>query len=164
MGANGLLVPLEEQDRTLWDREKIAEGTAILDAAIPFRRPGPYQIQAAVAALHAAAPSPERTDWFQIAALYGALLRHTPTPVVELNAAVALAMAAGVSEGLDWIASLEERGELSGYHLLPAAKADLLRREGKYPEAAAAYRQALEYVTNRAERDYLERRLREVEP
>ena len=82
---DGLLVPLEDQDRSLWDREKIEEGTAILDAALPFRRAGPYQIQAAVAALHAAAPSPDRTDWHQIAALYGALLRHTPTPVVELE-------------------------------------------------------------------------------
>ena len=129
--ANGLLVPLEDQDRSLWERDKIDEGTAILDTALPFRRAGPYQIQAAVAALHAAAPSPERTDWHQIAALYGALLRHTPTPVVELNAAVALAMAAGVKEGLDWIGSLEDRGELAEYHLLPAAKADLLRRAGR---------------------------------
>jgi RNA polymerase sigma-70 factor, ECF subfamily len=155
-------VPLEDQDRSLWDRDKIAEGTAILDAALPYRRPGPYQIQAAIAALHAAAPSPDKTDWFQIAALYGGLLRHTPTPVVELNAAAALAMAAGVKEGLDWIASLEERGALAEYHLLPAAKADLLRRAGRNAEAATAYRQALALVTNPAERGYLERRLREV--
>ncbi len=157
--ADGLLVPLEDQDRTLWDREKIAEGITILDVALPFRQPGPYQIQAAVAALHAAAPSPDRTDWHQIAALYGALLRHAPTPVVELNAAVALAMAEGVKEGLDWIASLEKRGELAGYHLLPAAKADLLRRAGRKDEAATAYRAALALVTNPAERGYLERRL-----
>ena len=162
MDGEGLLVPLEDQDRSLWDREKIEEGTAILDAALPFRRPGPYQIQAAVAALHAAAPSPARTDWHQIAALYGALLRYTPTPVVELNAAVALAMAEGVKEGLDWIASLEERGELAGYHLLPAAKADLLRRAGRSAESAEAYREALALVTNPSERGYLERRLREV--
>jgi RNA polymerase sigma-70 factor (ECF subfamily) len=162
MDAAGLLVPLEDQDRSLWDRDKIREGTAILDTALPFRRPGPYQIQAAVAALHAAAPAPERTDWHQIAALYGALLRHAPTPVVELNAAVALAMAEGVQHGLDWIASLEERGELAEYHLLPAAKADLLRRAGRSPEAGAAYRQALALVSNPAERGYLERRLREV--
>jgi RNA polymerase sigma-70 factor (ECF subfamily) len=162
MDLAGVLVPLEDQDRSLWDRDKIKEGTAILDSALPFRRPGPYQIQAAVAALHAAAPSPERTDWYQIAALYGALLRHTPTRVVELNAAVALAMAEGVKKGLDWIASLEERGELAGYHLLPAAKADLLRRAGRAEESAAAYRQALALVTNPSERGYLERRLREV--
>jgi RNA polymerase sigma-70 factor (ECF subfamily) len=162
MDAAGLLVPLEDQDRPLWEQDKIHEGTAILDTALPFRRPGPYQIQAAVAALHAAAPSPEQTDWHQIAALYGALLRHTPTPVVELNAAVALAMAEGVQHGLDWIASLEKRGELAEYHLLPAAKADLLRRAGRNPDAAAAYRQALALVTNPAERGYLERRLKEV--
>jgi RNA polymerase sigma-70 factor (ECF subfamily) len=160
--ADGSLVPLEDQDRSLWDRGKIAEGTAVLDAALPFRRPGPYQIQAAVAALHGGAPSPERTDWHQIAALYGALLRYAPTPVVELNAAVALAMADGVRQGLEWIESLEQRGELAGYHLLPAAKADLLRRAGRTAEAAAAYRDALALVTNPAERGYLERRLAEV--
>jgi RNA polymerase sigma-70 factor, ECF subfamily len=162
MDAEGVLVPLEDQDRSLWDRERIQEGTAILDAALPFRRSGPYQIQAAVAALHAAAPSPTQTDWHQIAALYGALLRHTPTPVVELNAAVALAMAEGVKEGLDWIAGLEARGELTDYHLLHASKADLLRRAGRSVEAAVAYRQALALVTNPSERGYLERRLREV--
>jgi len=162
MDSDGLLVPLEEQNRTLWDRDKVGEGTANLDSALSSRRPGPYQIQAAVAALHAAAPSPDSTDWHQIAALYGALLRHTPTPVVELNAAVALAMAEGVKQGLDWIASLESRGELAGYHLLPAAKADLLRRAGRNAEAAASYRGALALVTNPAERGYLERRLKEV--
>ena len=135
IGCNGQFVPLEEQDRTLWDRDKISEGTATLDAALPMRRPGPYQIQAAIAALHANAPSPERTDWPQIAALYGSLLRHAPTPVVELNAAVALAMATKVTAGLDWIATLEQRGELAGYHLLPASKADLLRRVGRNTEA-----------------------------
>ena len=160
--SNGQFVPLEEQDRALWDRDKIAEGTATLDAALPMRRPGPYQIQAAIAALHANAPAPERTDWPQIAALYGSLLRHAPTPVVELNAAVALAMATKVAEGLDWIATLEKRGELAGYHLLPASKADLLRRVGRNAEAARAYRHALALVTNPAEREYLQRRLREV--
>jgi RNA polymerase sigma-70 factor (ECF subfamily) len=160
--AAGQLVPLEDQDRSLWDHDKIAEGTAVLDATLPFRRSGPYQIQAAVAALHAAAPSPERTDWHQIAALYGALLRHAPTPVVELNAAAALAMAEGVNRGLEWIASLEARGELAAYYLLPAAKADLLRRAGRNEEAGAAYREALALVSNPAERGYLERRLGEV--
>jgi RNA polymerase sigma-70 factor (ECF subfamily) len=161
-GAGEALIPLEEQDRSLWDQSKIAEGAAILDAALPARRAGPYQIQAAIAALHAAAPSADRTDWHQIAALYGALLRHAPTPVVELNAAVALAMATNVNEGLEWIASLESRGVLDGYYLLPAAKADLLRRLERPAEAAAAYRQALALVTNPAERGYLERRLGEV--
>jgi RNA polymerase sigma-70 factor (ECF subfamily) len=162
IGNDGQFVPLEEQDRTLWARDKIAEGTAALDAAIPLRRPGPYQIQAAIASLHANAPSPEKTDWPQIAALYGALLRHAPTPVVELNAAVALAMATKVTDGLDWIARIEERGELAGYHLLAASKADLFRRAGRKAEAAAAYREALALVTNPAERAYLVRRLREV--
>jgi RNA polymerase sigma-70 factor (ECF subfamily) len=157
-----LLVPLEEQDRSLWERDKIREGTAILDGALPCRRPGPYQIQAAIAALHANAPSAGLTDWHQIAALYGALLRHARTPVVELNAAVALAMATTVAEGLDWIARLEAGGELAGYHLLPAAKADLLRRAERNAEAATAYRAALALVTNPAERGYLERRLGEV--
>jgi RNA polymerase sigma-70 factor (ECF subfamily) len=161
--SDGRFVPLEEQVRALWNCDKIAEGTAALDAALPFRQPGPYQIQAAIAALHANAPSPDRTDWTQIAALYGALLRHAPTPVVELNAAVALAMATKLADGLDWIAKIEERGELASYHLLPASKADLLRRAGRNDEAAAAYREALALVTNPAERDYLERRLREVE-
>jgi RNA polymerase sigma-70 factor (ECF subfamily) len=162
VSATGSLIPLEEQDRAFWDRAKIQEGTAALDSALPFRKPGPYQIQAAIAALHARAPTPEQTDWFQIAALYGALLRHTPTPVVELNAAVALAMASGVSEGLAWMEDIERRGTLAGYHLLPAAKADLLRRAGRFAEAASAYREALALVANAAERRYLERRLVEV--
>jgi RNA polymerase sigma-70 factor (ECF subfamily) len=162
VSAAGELVPLEDQDRTLWDRAAIVEGTALLDAALPYRRPGAYQIQAAVAALHAAAPTPEATDWPQIAALYGALTRHLPTPVVELNAAVAVAMAAGLEAGLKWIAEIEARGELAGYHLLHAAKADLLRRAGRFAESAEAYRLAVDLVANPTERAYLERRLREV--
>jgi len=161
---DGELVPLEEQDRTRWDREAIREGTAVLDAALPVRRPGPYQIQAAVAALHCAAATAAATDWPQIAALYRALLRYTPTPVVELNAAVACAMAGGIDPGLGWIAAIEARGELAGYHLLPAAKADLLRRAGRPEEAAAEYRKALELVTAPAERRYLLRRLAGLDP
>lgn len=156
------LVPLEEQDRARWDRGMIAEGTAVLDAALPHRRPGPYQIQAAIAALHGAAETPEATDWMQIKLLYRALLQHTPTPVVELNAAAAAAMADGPAVGLEWVERIEARGELDGYHLLPAAKADLLRRAGRFGEAAEAYRRALELARNPAERAYLERRLREV--
>lgn len=163
VAPDGSLVPLEDQDRSAWDREKIVEGTAVLDAALPMRRAGPYQLQAAVAALHDSAATPEQTDWHQIAALYGALLRRGRTPVIELNAAVAIAMAEGVELGLSWVARLERGGELAGYHLLPAAKADLLRRAGRSAEAAVAYREALALVTNAAERRYLERRLAEVE-
>lgn len=122
--------------------------------------PGRYAVQAAIAALHAQAPSPDRTDWPQIAAFYGLLARIDPSPVVELNRAVAVAMADGFERGL----ALLERIHLPGYHLLPAARADLLRRLGKNPEAAEAYRQALELATNEAERRYLERRLAEVTP
>jgi RNA polymerase sigma-70 factor, ECF subfamily len=159
LSGEGALVPLAEQDRSLWDKAAIAEGTALLDAAVAGRRPGPYQVQAAIAALHAGAPRAEETDWRQISALYGALLRYLPTPVVELNAAVALAMAEGPEKGLLWMDRLATREELAGYHLLPAARADLLRRVGRLPEAAEAYALALSLVRNPAERLYLERRL-----
>ena len=162
ISPDGGIVPLEEQDRSMWDRNEIREGTAILDSALPMRRPGPYQIQAAVAALHANAPTPADTDWHQIAALYGGLIRHTPTAVVQLNAAAALAMSGQVTDGLDWINRLAEIDGMSEYHLLPAARADLLRRAGRFGEAAADYRRALELVKSPAERIYLERRLREV--
>ena len=153
---------MEEQDRTLWDRDEIAEGTALLDTAIALRRPGPYQIQAAVASLHANAPTAAETDWPQIAALYRGLIRHMPTPIVQLNAAAALAMCGRMDEGLDWMNRLAELEWLRDYHLLPAARADLLRRAGQRDEAAAEYRRALELVKAPAERTYLERRLREV--
>ena len=160
--ADGTLVPLEEQDRTLWSRELIAEGTALLDGAVSREAPGSYQLQAAIAALHARASRPEDTDWPQIAALYGALLRHSPSPIVELNAAAAVAMAHGPEAGLAWMDRLERSGELAEYHLLPAARADLLRRLGRVAEARAAYRRALELVRHPAERRFLERRLGEV--
>jgi RNA polymerase sigma-70 factor (ECF subfamily) len=162
IGADGGIVPLEEQDRSTWDRNEIRDGTATLDAALPMRRPGPYQIQAAVAALHANAPTPADTDWPQIAALYAGLLRHTATAVVELNAAVAMAMAGRFAEGLDWVDRLAGSEELRGYHLLPAARADLLRRAGRFGEAAAEYDRALGLVKSPAERHYLERRMREI--
>ena len=162
LGPDGVLVPLEEQERRRWDRAAIAEGTALLDGAVAERRAGPYQVQAAIAALHARAEKPEDTDWPQIAALYGALLRLAPTPVVELNAAVALAMAEGPEQGLPWIDRLAASDALVGYHLLPAARADLLRRAGRVDEARAAYGEALRLVRNPAERGYLERRLREL--
>jgi RNA polymerase sigma-70 factor (ECF subfamily) len=164
VGADGALVPLEEQDRTRWQHDLIGEGLALLDTALAQRRRGPYQLQAAIAALHACAARADETDWKQIAALYGGLLREQAGAVVELNAAVALAMAEGPEHGLAWIARLEEREELADYHLLPAARADLLRRLGRTVEAAAAYGAALALVRNRAERLYLERRLAECRP
>src|SRR5262249_26890451 len=138
----GVLVPLEEQDRTRWDAAMIAEGVALLDEALALRRPGPYQIQAAIAALHARAERFEDTDWRQIAALYLGLLEILPTPVVELNAAVARAMSLGPTEGLLWLDDLEARGVLADYFLLPAARAELLRRAGRTDEAHAAYAKA----------------------
>lgn len=161
IGSDGALVPLEEQDRSRWQRGEIEEGVALLEAALLQRRRGPYQLQAAIAALHAQAPRADQTDWRQIAVLYGGLLNEQPGPVVELNAAVALAMAQGPEHGLSWIERLERGGELDGYHLLPAARADLLRRLGRRDDAAAAYRDALALVRNPAERLYLERRLAE---
>jgi RNA polymerase sigma-70 factor (ECF subfamily) len=163
MDAAGDLVPLEEQDRGRWDRVRIAEGLTVLDAALAVRRPGPYQVQAAIAACHASAQDAGRTDWPQISLLYGELARFAPGPVVELNRAVAVAMSEGLEVGLAIIESLADAGELTGYHLLPASRADLLRRLGRGVEAAAAYREALELAPTEAERRFLERRLAEVE-
>ena len=159
--SEGDFVPLDDQDRTRWNRPQIDEGLALLDEALTRRKAGPYQIQAAIAALHARAKTPADTDWPQIAALYKGLLRVMPTPVVELNAAVALGMATGLERGLAWIEKLGAHPEMTRYHLLPAAKADMLRRLGRYAEAAEAYREALALVTNPAERRYLEKRLAE---
>jgi RNA polymerase sigma-70 factor (ECF subfamily) len=161
LDAHGDIVPLDEQDRSLWDPAKRAEGTRLLEEALARRAFGPYQIQAAIAALHGAAPSAGDTDWRQIAALYQVLLRLQPTPVVELNAAVALGMAGDLDGALAWIARLDADGALANYHLLPAARADLLRRLGRLTEAANTYRQALELATNPAERRFLERRIKE---
>lgn len=159
---DGELAPLDEQERRLWNREQIDEGVRLLDNAMALRAPGPYQLQAAIAALHAEATTPAATDWPQIALLYQSLLRWTPTPVVELNAAVALGLATNLERALDWIARIEQSGELLRYHLLPASKADLLRRLGRTEAAAAAYREALALATNPAERRYLERRIGEI--
>jgi RNA polymerase sigma-70 factor (ECF subfamily) len=156
--SGGVLVPLESQDRTRWDQSLIAEATRLLDQALLLRRPGPYQIQGAIAALHARSPSAEATDWMQISALYAALLRHCATPVVELNAAVALAMASSMEEGLAWIDRLDASGTLENYHLLHAARADLLRRAGRKEEAIACYAKAISLTSNGSERCYLERR------
>jgi RNA polymerase sigma-70 factor (ECF subfamily) len=160
--AAGELVPLEEQDRSRWDGEAIAEGTAILEAALRRRNLGPYQVQAAIAACHVTAASPAETDWAEIAQLYGRLAELLPTPVVALNRAVAVAMAEGPAAGLMLVDVLEASGELSGYYLLPATRADLLRRLGRHPEAAAAYRVAIDLAATDAERRYLTRRLAET--
>ena len=162
LDAAGDLVTLEDQDRSLWDAAEIAEGVALLEAALRRGRPGPYQIQAAIAACHVTAPTADRTDWPQIAALYEQLVSFLPTPVVELNHAVAVGMARGPSAGLELVEALEASGALAGYHLLPAVRADFLRRLGRASEAAAAYAEALELVSTDAERRYLTRRLAEV--
>jgi len=159
LDAAGDLVTLEDQDRSLWDSASISEGVAVLEAALRQGRPGPYQIQAAIAACHATAATAEETDWAQIALLYGRLAEFLPTPVVELNRAVAVGMADGPAAGLVLIEELEASGKLAGYHLLPATRADFLRRLGRLPEAAIAYAAALDLVSTDAERRYLSRRL-----
>jgi len=156
--AEGALVLLAEQDRSRWDGAQIAEGVALVEQALRGRPLGAYAVQAAIAALHAQARSAGETDWPQIAALYGVLADIHPSPVVALNRAVAIAMADGLEHGL----ALLDTIHLPGYHLLPAARADLLRRLGRRAEAATAYRQALALVTNEAERRFLEQRLMEV--
>ncbi len=161
-GADGSLVVLEDQDRARWHRPQIDEGAAIVERALRLRRPGRYQVQAAIAALHAGAPSAGRTDWPQIAALYGELARIDPSPVVDLNRAVAIGMARGPEEGLAIIDSLRASGDLAGYHLLHAARADLLRRAGRRDEAAESYRAAIDLSANAVECAYLRRRLAEV--
>ena len=156
--ATGGLVTLEEQDRSLWDRGQIAEGLRYAETALRLRPIGPYQLQAAIAALHAGARSPAETDWPQIAALYGELARINPSPVVQLNGAVAIGMSEGPGRGLALIDKLGASGELERYHLFHAARADMLRRLGS-AAAADAYRRALALMANGVERAYLERRL-----
>jgi RNA polymerase sigma-70 factor, ECF subfamily len=156
--AAGRPVPLAEQDRALWSRELIADGTAVLDAAVARRSPGPYQLQAAIAAVHAQAPSFEQTDWPQIAALYGELARRSPSPVIEVNRAVAVGLADGPLAGLAVLAPVLASGELDGYGPLHAAHADLLDRAGRADEATAAWARAMEATGNSALREALERR------
>jgi len=160
--AEGELVTLEDQDRSQWDRAQIAEGEALAEEAVRRGGAGFYATQAAIASLHAQAARAEETDWPQIAALYSLLLRLHPSPVVALNHAAAVAMGERLERGLRLIEQIEASGALSGYHLLPAAKADILRRLGRREDAAVAYERALELVTQEAERRYLRRRLREV--
>ncbi|MEU3273281.1 DUF6596 domain-containing protein [Saccharomonospora sp. NPDC006951] len=156
---DGVLVTLEDQDRSRWDHALIAEGVATLDEALAVRRAGPYQVQAAIAACHATAPDAAATDWPQIAARYDELARLAPSPVVDLNRAVAIAMADGIAAGLALVDELAESGKLEGYYLLPATRADLLRRAGRRREAAESYEAALELVPTEAERRYLTARL-----
>jgi RNA polymerase sigma-70 factor (ECF subfamily) len=159
---DGEIVLLGDQDRSLWNREQIADGTTLVEGALASGRAGPYAIQAAIAALHAQAPNAEATDWAQIVALYDVLLRSEPSPVIELNRAVAVAMRDGPEAGLALVDALLERGELSDYRLAHATRADLYRRIGRAEEARAAYRRALELTQQGSERRFIERRLAEL--
>ncbi len=164
LDGSGDIVLLEDQDRARWDRAQIDEGAALVEGALRATSgpPGPYALQAAIAAVHAQAPAAAATDWRRIAALYGMLARVHPTPVVELNRAVAVAMSEGLEHGLALVEALDHRGELAEYHLLPVARAELLRRLGRHAEAAESYRRALALVSNEAERRHLGKRLREI--
>ena len=161
--AQGELISLEDQDRHLWNGASISEGSAMLDAALRRRRPGPYQVQAAIAACHVQASTAADTDWNEIVLLYGRLAEMSPSsPVIELNRAVAVAMAEGPEAGLVLVDRLAASGLLSGYHLLPATRADLLRRLNRNSEAAAAYEEAFALAPTAAERKYLSRRRAET--
>lgn len=162
VGADGEPLLLDEQDRSAWDRRQIRQGVGLVESAIKRRKgplPGSYALQAAIAALHAEAKRSEDTDWRQITALYGLLLRVEPSPIVELNRAVAVAMAEGVEHGLRILDGLESRGVLGEYHLLPAARAALLLQLGREAEARGAYEAALSLAQNAAERRFYERRI-----
>jgi RNA polymerase sigma-70 factor (ECF subfamily) len=160
LNAAGELILLDEQDRAQWNQEKIREGVVVLDRALTLNAPGPYQVQAAISALHAEAPTAEATDWRQIAALYDTLATLKPSMVVEVNRAVAIAMAYGVPAGLQRLLDLEDQAD--GYYPYHAARADLLRRTNQREAAAEAYEQALSLCSNNAERAYLQRRLAEM--
>jgi RNA polymerase sigma-70 factor (ECF subfamily) len=159
--AAGDLVTLEDQDRSAWHHAEADEGATLLETALRRGRPGPYQLQAAIAACHTTAATAEDTDWADIAGLYGELVRLVPSAVVRLNRAVAVGMAEGTDAGLALVAELDQEGDLADYHLLSATRADLLRRAGRTTEAAAAYERALALVENDAERRFLEKRLAE---
>jgi RNA polymerase sigma-70 factor (ECF subfamily) len=157
--ATGELILLEDQDRSLWNRDQIAEGASLVQRALSSRRIGPYAIQAAIAAVHAEAPNAAATDWAQIVGLYDVLVQADPSPVVELNRAVAVAMRDGPLAGLELIDAILARGELGNYHLAHAARADLCRRLGRAAEARASYERALGLTKQEPERRFLERRL-----
>ncbi len=158
-GPDGRLILLDAQDRARWDHAAISRATTQLERALAQRRPGPYQIQAAIAALHAEARTPAATDWRQISALYGELAKRMPSPIVELNRAIAVAMADGPQRGLEQLDVMQLAESLGGYHHYHATRADFLRRLGNMPEAAAAYRQALALCDNAVEREFLQGRL-----
>ena len=159
----GELILLDDQDRAMWNREQIAEGSALVERALMSRRFGPYTLQAAIAAVHANAVEPDATDWAQIVALYEVLMRADPSSVIGLNHAVAVAMRDGPAAGLALVDSILGRGDLADYHLAHAARADLCRRLGRTAEARAAYEQALGLTRQEPERRFLERRLRELQ-
>ena len=160
--STGDLILLEDQDRSLWNREQIIEGSALVERALSSGRVGPYTFQAAIAAVHAEAPQPAATDWAQIVSLYDVLMRANPSPVVELNRAVAVAMRDGPMAGLTLIDAIHARGELANYHLAHAARADLCRRLGRTAEARTSYERALTLTRQEPERRFLERRLGEL--
>lgn len=164
MDKQGRLVTLEDQDRSLWDQERIREGVALLHKALRMRQAGVYQLQAAISAVHTEAASPAKTDWHEIAWLYQELMQLSPSPIVALNHAVAVAMSDGLETGLAQIEKVGASGELEQYHLFHAARADILRRLGRRTESAEAYAAALRLVTNQVERNYLQERLRQVSP
>jgi len=158
----GELVTLEQQDRSLWDRAEIEEGVRLLESALAERRPGNYQLQAAIAALHCEAARADQTDWPQIVALYEALMRISSSPVIALNHAAAVAMSEGPERGLSLIQSAGESGKLDNYYLYHAARADLLRRLNRFDEANIEYQTALSLTTNRVEQNYIRKRLQET--
>ncbi len=159
VSAEGRLVTLEQQDRSLWNRGQISEGVKLLQRALGMRAPGPYQLQAGIAAVHAEAPTAEDTDWREIAVLYQELSRRNPSPVIRLNHAVAIALGENLEQGLALVDDLGRSGELESYHLFHAARADLLRRLNRSQEAVEAYRRALDLTTNHVEQGYLRGRL-----
>lgn len=161
--AQGELIVLEEQDRSLWDKAQITEGVDVLERALKVHRPGPYQIQAAISALHAQATRAEDTDWLQISMLYGELVRINRSLVVRLNWAVAVAMASTPARGLAMLDELDTTGGLKTYHLFHSARADLLRRAGDWQAAQVAYQQALDLTHNAVEQAFLRRRLQEMQ-
>jgi len=163
-GADGRLLLLEDQDRSRWDHEAIAEGAALVREALRPRPPGRYALQAAIAAVHAESPSWNDTDWREIAALYGVLGELWPSPVVALNRAVAVGFADGADAGLAALDALTGEPQLAGYGYLPAARADFLRRLGRVDEARAAYTEALSLTANAVEREFLTTRMRQLGP
>jgi RNA polymerase sigma-70 factor, ECF subfamily len=158
----GELILLENQDRSLWNREQIAAGLSLAQRALASQQPGPYALQAAIAAVHAEAPTAAATDWDQIVRLYGVLAQIEPSPIIELNRAVAVAMRDGPLAGLELIDDILSRGDLTDYHLAHSARADLCRRLGRTADARVAYQRALALTRQEPERRFLERRLDEL--